>query len=47
MVDSLRQRGLPVEVHRYPGERHGFRQVANLAHALDAEWRFYQGLLAG
>ncbi len=47
MVDSLRQRGLPVEVHRYPGERHDFRQAANLAHALDAEWRFYQGLLAG
>ncbi|MDF3936452.1 S9 family peptidase [Pseudomonas citronellolis] len=47
MVDSLRQRGLAVEHHLYPGERHGFRQAANLAHALDAEWRFYRGLLGG
>ncbi|WP_207888202.1 S9 family peptidase [Pseudomonas sp. 30_B] len=46
MVESLRQRGVPVEVHRYAGERHGFRQSANLAHALEAEWRFYQALLA-
>ncbi|MFV3308867.1 alpha/beta hydrolase family protein [Pseudomonas sp. NY15181] len=46
MVESLRQRGVPVEVHRYAGERHGFRQGANLAHALEAEWRFYQALLA-
>lgn len=46
MVDSLRQRGVPVEVHRYAGERHGFRQGANLAHALEAEWRFYQALLS-
>lgn len=46
MVHSLRQRGVPVEVHRYAGERHGFRQAANLAHALEAEWRFYQALLA-
>ncbi|HCF1071147.1 TPA: hypothetical protein ONA87_004474 [Pseudomonas aeruginosa] len=26
-------------------ERHGFRQPANRAHALLAEWRFYLGLL--
>ena len=45
MVESLRRRGLPVAVHRYAGERHGFRQAANLAHALEAEWRFYQALL--
>ena len=42
----LRQRGVPVEVHRYAGERHGFRQAGNLAHALEAEWSFYQALLA-
>ncbi|WP_152223600.1 S9 family peptidase [Pseudomonas sp. SCB32] len=46
MVDSLRQRGVPVEAHHYPGERHGFRLSANLAHALEAEWRFYRALLA-
>ncbi|MCR3834159.1 hypothetical protein K3Z97_23315, partial [Pseudomonas aeruginosa] len=33
------------ECHRYPQERHGFRQPANRAHALLAEWRFYLGLL--
>ncbi|ANI14776.1 peptidase S9 [Pseudomonas citronellolis] len=47
MVASLRQRGLAVECHLYPGERHGFRQAASLAHALDAEWRFYRALLGG
>lgn len=47
MVESLRQRGVPVEVHRYAGERHGFRQAAHLAHALEAEWRFFQALLSG
>lgn len=26
-------------------QRHGFRQAANLAHALDAEWRFYRDIL--
>ncbi|MEE9102544.1 S9 family peptidase [Pseudomonas nitroreducens] len=46
MAESLRQRGVPVAVHRYAGERHGFRQGANLAHALEAEWRFYQAQLA-
>ncbi|MCR3782668.1 hypothetical protein K3Z87_25735, partial [Pseudomonas aeruginosa] len=29
----------------HPQERHGFRQPANRAHALLAEWRFYLGLL--
>ena len=32
---------IEAEAHFYPGERHGFRQASNLAHALDAEWRFY------
>ncbi|WP_371367277.1 prolyl oligopeptidase family serine peptidase [Pseudomonas sp. QL9] len=45
MVRTLRRRGLPVECHRYADERHGFRQPANLAHALDAEWRFYRARL--
>ncbi|WP_374439433.1 S9 family peptidase [Pseudomonas panipatensis] len=47
MVASLRARGVPVEYHCYPGERHGFRQALNLAHALEAEWRFYRARLNG
>lgn len=45
MVDALRHRGIPCEYHAYPEERHGFRQAANLAHALDHEHAFYQSLL--
>lgn len=45
MVAGLRRSGARVECHRYPQERHGFRQPANRAHALLAEWRFYLGLL--
>ena len=41
MVAALRLRGVPVEYHLYPQERHGFRQAKNLAHALEQEWRFY------
>jgi dipeptidyl aminopeptidase/acylaminoacyl peptidase len=45
MVAALRTRGLAVEYHLYPEERHGFRQAQNLAHALEQEWCFYQRLL--
>ncbi len=45
MVDALRQLGREVEVHLYPDEGHGFRQAANLAHALEAEYGFYRRLL--
>lgn len=46
MVAALRLRGVPVEYHLYPQERHGFRQAKNLAHALEHEWRFYCNLLS-
>ena len=46
MVEALGSRGLAVEYHLYPEERHGFRQARNQAHALEQEWRFYQRLLA-
>ncbi|WP_106477405.1 alpha/beta hydrolase family protein [Phytohalomonas tamaricis] len=42
MVAALKRHEIPVEYYSYPGERHGFRQAANLAHALEHEWRFYQ-----
>lgn len=41
MLAALTANGIEAEAHFYPGERHGFRQASNLAHALDAEWRFY------
>ena len=44
MVEALRQRGLPVEYQLFADERHGFRQAANLAAALCAEYGFYQQL---
>lgn len=44
MVEALRERGLAVEYHLFPGERHGFRQAAHLAEALRAEHAFYQRL---
>ncbi|MGP0173286.1 alpha/beta hydrolase family protein [Pseudomonas sp. NCHU5208] len=44
MVEALRERGLAVEYHLFPGERHGFRQAAHLAAALRAEHAFYQRL---
>ena len=46
MVAALRLRGVPVEYHLYPEERHGFRQANNLAHALEHEWRFYCDVLS-
>jgi dipeptidyl aminopeptidase/acylaminoacyl peptidase len=41
MLEALQRNGLPAEGHFYPEERHGFRQAANLAHALEEEWKFY------
>jgi dipeptidyl aminopeptidase/acylaminoacyl peptidase len=46
MLDALQAKGLPAEGHFYAGERHGFRQAANLAHALEEEWRFYCRVMA-
>ncbi|EQM79414.1 alpha/beta hydrolase family protein [Stutzerimonas stutzeri] len=45
MVDALKRQGIAVEYRLYPQERHGFRQAANLADALECEYRFYQRLL--
>lgn len=44
MVEALRQRGLPVKYQLFADERHGFRQAANLAAALRAEYGFCQQL---
>lgn len=45
MVEALRRSGVAVEYQQYPQERHGFREAANLADALQREWHFYQRLL--
>ncbi|QXI38894.1 S9 family peptidase [Pseudomonas xantholysinigenes] len=45
MLEALQANGIQAEGHFYPGERHGFRQAANLAHALEEEWKFYCRLL--
>ncbi len=41
MLAALKANGIEAEGHFYAGERHGFRQAANLAHALEEEWKFY------
>ena len=46
MVAARRGQGEHVEYRLYPQERHGFRQAANLADALERECRFYRALLA-
>ncbi|WP_110971513.1 S9 family peptidase [Pseudomonas huaxiensis] len=41
MLAALKANGIEAVGHFYPTERHGFRTAANLAHALEEEWRFY------
>ncbi|HSC82570.1 MAG TPA: prolyl oligopeptidase family serine peptidase [Pseudomonas sp.] len=47
MVAALRARGVRCEYRLFAEERHGFRQAANLAAALEAEYRFYREVLDG
>ena len=46
MLAALKANGIEAVGHFYPTERHGFRTAANLAHALEEEWRFYCKVLA-
>lgn len=41
MVESLREKGLPVAYVPFEGEQHGFRRAENIKRALDAEFYFY------
>jgi dipeptidyl aminopeptidase/acylaminoacyl peptidase len=41
MVDTLRQKGIPVAYILFKGEQHGFRKAENIKRALDAELYFY------
>ncbi|MBJ9976985.1 S9 family peptidase [Pseudomonas sp. S75] len=47
MLAALQANGINAVGHFYAGERHGFRQAANLAHALEQEWLFYRRVLDG
>lgn len=42
MVDALRAKGIPVDYITFPDEMHGFRNGANIKHALEAEYSFYK-----
>ncbi len=46
MLAALEANGVVAEAHFYPEERHGFRNAANLAHALEHEWQFYLRAMA-
>lgn len=41
MAEAVRRNGLPVAYVTFEGERHGFRQGANIARSLEAELYFY------
>ena len=44
IYEALKQKNIPVELHIYPEEEHGFRQAANLIDSLQREAAFYQTL---
>lgn len=41
IYEKLKEKGVPTEIHIYPGEEHGFRQSANIVHSLTRECEFY------
>jgi len=41
IYEALKKKGIPTEIHIYPGEEHGFRQAANIIHSLNRELEFY------
>jgi len=45
MLKALQDNGIAAQAHFYPDEHHGFRKASNQADALEAEWRFYRGVL--
>lgn len=42
MAEAVKAKGLPVELHMYDGEGHGFRQHSHRVHCLESELAFYQ-----
>jgi dipeptidyl aminopeptidase/acylaminoacyl peptidase len=45
ILESLKQRGLPVAYVPFEGEQHGFRQAKNIIRAYEAELYFYSRIL--
>lgn len=45
IFEALKKRGVPVELHLYPGEQHGFRMAKNIADSLNRELEFYLKVL--
>lgn len=45
IYESLKARGIAVDLHIYPGEGHGFRQAKHIAHSLNSELEFYRKTL--
>jgi dipeptidyl aminopeptidase/acylaminoacyl peptidase len=45
ILDSLKQRGVPVAYVPFPGEQHGFRKAENIIRAHEAELYFYSRIL--
>jgi dipeptidyl aminopeptidase/acylaminoacyl peptidase len=41
IYEALKTKGVPTEIHIYPGEEHGFRQASNIIHSLEHESEFY------
>lgn len=41
IYEALQAKGVPAEIHIYPGEEHGFRQAPNIIHSLKRESEFY------
>lgn len=42
IYEALKERNIPVEIHLYPGEEHGFRQAPHIIHSLKREAEFYR-----
>lgn len=45
IFDALKERNIPVEIHIYPGEEHGFKHPAHIIHSLENEAAFYRKIL--
>lgn len=41
MFDALKHKGIPTALCMFEGERHGFRQAANIRRCLDGELFFF------
>lgn len=44
IYEALKSRNIPVEIHIYPEEGHGFKQAQNIMHAAQRELAFYRDI---